>query len=89
MKEHLVSPAVIREIVANAPVGANRAEELMDLYNFPENVKGIKTLDIGASQSNLCAHLLDLGANAYAVDPLYANLSDLDIPLLHINAVGY
>ena len=66
-----------RELKA-APISANRADELSNLYILPENLAGLKILDLGGSQSNFCAYLVENGADAYSIDPLYSDLENLE-----------
>jgi len=45
------------------------------LIEFPDKVCGLKILDVGAGGSDMIAHLLERGAEAYAIDPLYTSWS--------------
>ncbi len=42
-----------------------------------EDVPGLRVLDVGAGASDFTARLLELGADAYAVDPKFASMSTL------------
>lgn len=45
--------------------------DYLRVLKLPEDVKGLKILDVGAGASEFTAELLDRGANAYAIDPKY------------------
>lgn len=42
-----------------------------------QDVKGLRILDVGGGASDFTAKLLELGADAYAIDPKYAHMSRL------------
>lgn len=51
--------------------------DLLPLVEVPNNLTGLHILDIGGGGSDFTAVLLEKGADAYAIDPLYANRSKL------------
>ncbi len=52
-------------------------EEVFTSVLIPEEVNGLKILDVGAGASDAVKRLSDLGADAYAIDPRYRSRSDL------------
>lgn len=51
-------------------------EDVLKRLQFPEDLHGIRVLDIGAGASDFIPHILELGADAYALDPKYRRMSD-------------
>lgn len=62
-----------REVAYKVPCSSAEFEGLSDLFKFPEDVRGLRILDIGGGASDATARLLALGADAYAIDPRYEN----------------
>lgn len=52
-------------------------EEVFSCVLIPEEVSGLRILDVGAGASDAVSKLLDLGADAYAIDPWYKSFSTL------------
>lgn len=52
-------------------------ESVTEFIDIPEGVNGLTILDVGGGGSDFTATLLEKGADAYAVDYLYASRSDL------------
>lgn len=55
------------------PVTGTPADALIGFYKLPEDVRGVKIVDLCAGTSNFTAALIDGGANALAVDILYSD----------------
>ena len=51
-------------------------ERTMHTFSIPENIKGLKILDVGAGASDFTAMALKRGADAYAIDFRYNNRHD-------------
>ncbi len=66
-----------RDIGIKAHPSAEPWEDIFESVQFPEDVVGLTILDIGAGASDATARLVELGADAYAIDPLYKSGSDL------------
>jgi len=47
------------------------------IVGFPEDVRGLKVLDVGGGGSDATAVLLEKGADAWAIDPRYKSRSDV------------
>lgn len=71
------TPDTEKQLLDVINVSAASYQELKDIFHLPEEVSGLRTLDIGAGASDLTVTLLEQGADAYAVDPRYKNSSDL------------
>ncbi len=52
-------------------------EEVFECVLMPSDVKGLRILDVGAGASDAVCKLLELGAEAYAIDPRYRSRADL------------
>ena len=66
-----------RDIGAKAHPSAEPWEDIFESVQFPEDLRGLTILDVGAGASDATARLVELGADAYALDPLYKSTSDL------------
>lgn len=66
-----------RQLVNVSPAGCSSWETCTIAITFPENVSGLRILDVGGGGSDMTAKLLEDGADAYAVDPRYKSRSDL------------
>lgn len=86
------SPEIERQLLAIIPVSSGTWQRTRETLDFPEDVSGMRILDIGAGGSDLTAKLLEDGADAYAVDPLYKSRSDVKgkarLQLEHIQSHG-
>ncbi len=58
------------------PTGANW-QEVFNCVLIPEKVLELRILDVGAGTSDAVSKLLELGADAYALDPQYRNRAQL------------
>lgn len=58
-------------------VSDNDFSRLAPFYGLPEDVSGLRILDVCAGESDLTAMLLEKGADAYALDLLYGNFKTL------------
>lgn len=72
-----MSTGTEQEIAKRAGFTAKSWRDIRLMVNFPENVAGLRILDIGAGGSDITAHLLERGAEAYALDPKYADPQSL------------
>lgn len=72
-----MSTGTEQEIAERASLTAKPWRDISMLINFPERVSGLRILDIGAGGSDATAHLLELGADAYALDPKYSDPASL------------
>lgn len=72
-----MSTGTEQEIAKRAGFTAKSWWDIRLMVQFPEDVAGLRILDIGAGGSDITAHLLGLGAEAYALDPKYADPSSL------------
>ena len=52
-------------------------EEVFECVLLPEEVQDLRILDVGAGASDAVSKLLELGADAYAIDPRYKSKSTL------------
>ncbi len=62
-----------RETAYRVPCSAMDYDSLITQFSFPQSVLGLRILDIGGGASNMTARLLELGADAYSIDPRYEN----------------
>jgi len=53
-------------------------KEVFDAVIIPKQVKDLKVLDVGAGASSATSRLLGMGADAYAIDPAYQDMSSLN-----------
>jgi hypothetical protein len=65
------------KLAEECPVTGNRWDVLRKFYKLPEDVQGLRILDVCAGESDLTASLSLLGADAIALDALYDNLPSL------------
>jgi len=66
--EELIPEEVISDI---APVSALEWSTASRILVLPDDVRGLRILDVGAGGSDVTATLLEMGADAYAIDPIY------------------
>jgi len=72
-----VQPNLLLNISANAEVTGIAYKSLSRFYELPAELKGLRTLDVCSGMSDFAWGLRQRGADAYALDLLYA-----DFPLL-------
>lgn len=72
----LGSPDTERQIAKLTGISASPWQEARALFPTKE-FKDLKILDVGAGLSDIVASLLERGANAFAIDPLYRDLAGL------------
>jgi ubiquinone/menaquinone biosynthesis C-methylase UbiE len=60
-------------------------QEVFRSVNMPEQVDGLTILDVGGGASDTTAKLIELGADAYAIDPRYKNMGQLKGEVRAIN----
>lgn len=65
------------ELIELAAVSALPWSKGKELIQLPDDVRGLSFLDVGAGASDICATLLELGADAYAIDPRYRKKSEI------------
>lgn len=70
----------------SAPPTSLQFELQLPKFQFSEGLRGLRILDIGAGASDLTRTLLERGADAYAVDPRYSDLKDLEKKVKFHNA---
>lgn len=58
-------------------VSAGPWENVFEAFRMPEELRGLRILDLGAGASDTTDKLLELGVDAYAIDPQYKNKSEL------------
>ncbi len=63
--------------IEKAPTSSEPWEDIFETVQFPEDIRGLRILDVGAGASDAVAHLLELGADAYAIDPIFKSRADL------------
>lgn len=52
-------------------------QKVVELFTFTQKEKGSRFLDVGGGGSDITAHLIELGYDAYAIDPRYKSKPDL------------
>ena len=62
----------------SAPPTSLQFELQIPKFQLPESLRGLKILDIGAGASDLVRAFGERGADAYAADPRYSDLKDLE-----------
>ncbi|HZQ29739.1 MAG TPA: methyltransferase domain-containing protein [Patescibacteria group bacterium] len=67
----------VRQPIRWEQTSAKSFEDISRYIELPKDVSGLSFLDIGAGGSDFTATLLERGANAFAIDPLYKSRSDL------------
>lgn len=67
----------VRDLEGVAQPTSASWEEVFECVLMPKEVKGLRILDVGAGASDAVNKLLELGAEAYAIDPRYRSRSDL------------
>lgn len=79
-KEHYfpgpISEAEV-EIVRTSGISSAPWEQVVSQLALPELEAGKSIVDVGGGASDAVAHFLDLGIDAYAIDPFYTNEPDL------------
>jgi ubiquinone/menaquinone biosynthesis C-methylase UbiE len=66
------------ELLELATVSALPWSKGRGLLQFPENVNGLSILDVGGGGSDITASLVELGADAFALDPRYRKKSEIE-----------
>lgn len=66
-----------RKIAIGFDTGTTSARDAMEALGIPKEVSGLVIVDLAAGASSLTAHLLEKGADAYAVDRLYLDDEEL------------
>ena len=59
------------------PATATSWDVLVDFYNLPSDIKGLKVLDVCAGESDLTAVLAQRGADSFALDMMYDDFANL------------
>jgi ubiquinone/menaquinone biosynthesis C-methylase UbiE len=66
-----------KEILGQAISTARSWEDLRMMISLPENLKGLRVLDVGGGGSDFTARLLEQKADAYAIDLRYKKTSEI------------
>jgi len=69
------TPEAEDQITKGSPVSSTPWEEVFLHISIDNEVQGMKILDVGSGASDSIARLLQLGADAYGIEPKYANNS--------------
>jgi ubiquinone/menaquinone biosynthesis C-methylase UbiE len=72
-----LTPDVVLAISANAEVTGIGWKSLSRFYDLPKDLTGLRTLDLCAGMSDFAYGLRKRGADAYALDLLYADMKTL------------
>lgn len=83
------SPESEAQLVEHAPPTSLPARLAFDCLHLPEDLQGLRILDVGAGGSSMIADLLEKGADAYAVDPKYKSRADMKGRILNHNKTGF
>lgn len=80
-------PLTEQEIAESTPPSAGPWEDVFRTARIPENVSGLRILDIGGGASDATSKLLHLGADAYSIDPSYAKMAFLKEMIQRQNSI--
>ncbi len=70
--------STVKYLGETTKVSGNKLEDLYKVFKLPENLNGIKVLDICTGQSDFADWLSQQGAKACAIDYLYQNIQALN-----------
>jgi len=72
------------------PITSKPSDEALGYLKLPENLNGLKLLEVGAGSSDLTEELSSRGADAYALDPGYSDPDQLVARArAHNNSAGF
>jgi len=70
------------ELAKLAEISALPSAKAKEMLLLPENVHGLAILDVGGGASDMTATLLEMGADAHAIDPRYRKKSEINTTII-------